>query len=410
MLNDVIRKTTTAVLCAALGLIAAGAFAQQSDTEPVIVVLNVEGEAQFARQSWTAPQALAPGTQISPQSPIYSDGANIRAVCADGRVRDFMPQPNETIQCPQVDGTDLIIGEQPGTRRLTVSRGGAENPVSPYLIEPRATVVRTPQVTLRWNALEAASAYTVTVRADGEVAFESGEIDASIVNQEGGATVPIPVTLSEGVAYSVEICVLGDGETRCTTDPGLASSANLSFFYDPLPALTDVEAQLTADLGDDNPQALFARAVLLSQPVNVGTEQEVGPYADAIALLEQLLTEYPDSQLAQSAEVYNLLGELYQNVQLNRRAAVAYTQAVELAPADSETAAEAQLGLAATTLDPTQTVSLYDGALDSYAAFLNESAFDDRFRDVCGLVGDICLDLARCQERMDDCAVWFREG
>lgn len=376
---------------------------------PAITVLDVQGAVTYTRQGWTDQQAVVSGTQLGIADPVVAEAqASMRVLCPDGSIAALsgaqMPT-NGTVPCPTDEAT--ILG-QTEARPAIVLMGGQQNPAAPYLLSPRATAVRSPSVELLWHAVPDATQYTLTVRAGIEVVWESGALAPEETTTGDVAALALPLELAPDTAYTVVICVLYANLQRvCTTDPGVASDANLAFYYHPVAALEQVEQQITASLGADTPDSLYARALVLSQPFYVPPVGDaLGFYQEALGLLQQVVADFPESPLARSAELHNLQGELFSRVNLPQSANLAYQQARALAPPQTQAAAVAALGAANTTPDSAQAIQLYDEAVATYAAFLDAAAFEARFSTLCAEIGDICLALTYCQDHLDQCAQW----
>lgn len=402
------------VLLLVIGALAAvpatGAQGPDSVPNPVLVVLGVQGAPDFARMGWDVPLPLTAGALVQVGDLVYADGSTaVQVLCPDGSPRQFLASEllsvGDVLDC-QVDPGSYVLGDV-GMRQIIVQRGGIQSPTVPYLIAPRATVVRTPQVTLRWHPVSGVSHYTLTVRGGGNT-WESDQLlpEAVIVGDE--ARFDLPVALQPGVPYTVDICVLFDDmRTGCTSDPGWASG-DVAFYYQDSPVLREAEDRILGGLGAESPESLYARAVLLSQPVFApGSGEPVGVYQEAVDLLHQLVRDHPGSALATSPEVFNLLGELYRRMALPLDATRAYEQAEALAAPGTESAATAALGRALTTPAGDELVR-YDAALAHYAAFMGDAAFEARLAQVCAQAGGLCLQFSTCADRLDECAAWAR--
>lgn len=378
----------------------------QTEPEPAVTILSVNGEIEFIRVDWRDVQPLLPGTDVRVNDLIFPDEATLTVMCPDGRPRQFGADElfnNDVIQCPSE--TDEYVVGATGLQRINVQRGGRQDASIPYLIAPRSTAVRTPSVDLVWNHVSDASDYELTVRSDASVVWESGTLDAETVVMDNQAQVALPLELIPDVPYTVEICVtLANGQSGCTTDPGWSTGDSLAFFYHPETIISDREQSLMQVTGDDAPTALFARAILLSQPIPALSEDDdpVAYYQEAIDLIEELVNDYPEASLSQSPHLWLKLGELYLRVALPRNAASAFEQAIALAPPQTEVFARANYGQALTG-QTDDTVELYNQALTSYAAFLQDDAFQDVFRLLCRNMGEICLDLDLCEDDIDAC-------
>jgi hypothetical protein len=380
----------------------------QSEVIPGIVVLQMEGTIRYSRAGWKTQLALTPGTVIHTNDLVFPQNASLLVLCPNAQKYQFLPSellPNDTLRCPS---SDVVIQGETGLKRARIQRGGQQNPAVPYLIAPRGTVLRQPRTTLIWNNPTGVEHYEVTVFQGLKTVWKSDQLPAP---QSETASVNLPVELKPDLPYSVEICAVFTNLNRgCTTDPGWATTGNVAFYYH---ADAELEAKLNkiiAALGEATPEALYAQAILLSQPIaSLSTADLSLAYTqEAIALLEQLLTEHGNSSLAQPAQIHVQLGTLYRAISLSSDAARHFQTALERTQSGTESAALAATGLASTTPKTSEAVPLYDAALDHYAAFMDEATFINQFSQLCSQIGDVCLDLEHCSLGEADCRKWFR--
>ena len=393
------RIWITCLLACCLLMSADPFYAHSSKAAPPILVLKIDGKVEFTREGWTAHQIVIAGTLILPTDLIFPQDATLLVMCPDGTVREFLSTdliPNSHLTCPG-NTADYIVG-QPGQKRINIRRGGRQSSTVPYLISPRETVVRTPQVTIVWNPIPNVYTYAVTLYNSSGKVWTSDQLDPAKVSDGSIASVTLPQSLQEKTPYTVEICTLfNDTRHHCTTDADWSAGENLAFYFISTPALNQAEAQVSDTLGKDTPESLYARAVLLSQPVyQVAAGTRLGVNSEAIALLERLTKDDPDAAMAKSPAPYALLGDLYRTIDLPLSAAKAYQYAEQLADPGTEAAANAALGLALTSPDDAASIKYYNQALDDYAAFLTKEAFQARLTELCGQLGDLKLDIERC--------------
>jgi hypothetical protein len=379
------------------------------ELKPAIVVLDTTGTVSYTRQEYRGQQTVSPGTQLATGDLVFSPGATLRVLCPDGTTREFSAN-GAVVDCPPADQQNTIIA-QTELQPLSVQKGGKQDLTIPYLIAPRATLVRTPNVTLTWNAPPDILSYTLTVRAGTEVVWSSEKLPPEAVTQGNVASIDLPVELKPDLPYTVEICFeFTDLRKGCTTDPGLAD-ANVAFYYHDVEGLGEAEQNMIAQLGQDTPESFYARAALFSQPLfRPPTGEPIGLYQEALELLHQMFMTHPDSALAQSPEPYILRGELYRRLNLPIDATLAFRKARELASPTSESAALAAIGEAATTPASSSVIGLYDQALEAYGQLLNEASFTEQFKQLCVDIGSVCLNLEHCQDRLDECLAWSEEG
>src|SRR5262245_35829894 len=203
----------------------------------VATVVGLQGVIRYQRAGLAGQGTLYVGAQILPDDHLFPEGgASLVIACPDGSTRSFVAGelfPNDVVQCP---GDMQLVGEA-GQLHPYVQRGGRQDPSIPYLIAPRATVVRKVRPALVWNAVPEATAYQITVRG-GSSAWTSGDLDPAQVVRDGAGHLAPPVDLEPKTPYTVEICVrYADTRRHCTTDPDWASPVNLAFYYVPAPEL-----------------------------------------------------------------------------------------------------------------------------------------------------------------------------
>ncbi len=367
-MNKVSRSLQIFIICLA-GAMPVLAQPNPQTSEPVITVIGFNGDVLFRREEWNdVNQTLDVGVQLTGQDLVFTEGGPIEVLCPDGTRRVFDNLlPRDVLNCPT---GDTVIGGD-GERRIAYQRGGIQRRDVPYLISPRGTLVATPQITLLWNHVPGAETYTLRLLEDTQTIWERAELDAeAVVTGRTGQFTP-EVTLQEDSAYTVVVCASMGISQTCTNDEGNASTVNLSFAYRPL---TDKQAtaleNIRRDFGANTPEGLYAQSLVLAQPL----DETLAYYADAISLLEQIATDYAESNLVVSAEFHNQVGELYRRVGLTQSARVAFEQAQTYAESNTESYAESLIGLAFVA-DVDEAKSLLDQALVVYKGFLSEPAY-----------------------------------
>jgi hypothetical protein len=367
------------------------------NSDPIIVVLTVDGGAEYRKPIWNAKQLLQPGTFVSTADFVYFQNATLSVLCPDASWQVFQPGtlfPNDIIPCP----TEPVRIGQGDEKRILRQKGGAQGAGAPYLIFPRATIVRTKQVTLRWNAISDAESYTILVIGGGQPVQSDRLLPADVVQGNVGMWA-LPIDLTEKTAYSVVICVrYVDMHERCTNnDPEWENNADLSFYYVQTQDLDTAETAVLQEMGSESLDVqLFARAVLLSRDVPISDTKALGVYGEAIPLLEQLIQTIPNSALAQSPETYLLLGDLYRAVSLPQSSNTAYEKAAQLSEPASEAAARAALDLAMVATDTQTALTHYQEGFQDLEKLLTPAAYDERLKELCDGAGDLKFDLKPC--------------
>jgi hypothetical protein len=366
------------------------------------IVLQTDNTLGYTQSSWQGSRVANAGTQISSSAVVTTQDGTLLVMCPDGSLQEFRPgeiQNNDQLNC-DVPTEDYII-EVEGLRVLNVQRGGRQDPTIPYLISPRGTLLRDPNVTLIWNAPPGVLEYQVSIYGGETNTVFQTTLSPQDVTVGTQAELTVPLELQPNTPYSVEICVTFENLTQgCTTDAGWQSGRNTAFFYQPdamlgNQILSTLEANIIQQLGEDTPTSLYARAVLLSQAIGQNsTGQPIGYYNEAIILLNRLITNHPDSPLANAPEIHYLLGRLYRDIELPTSAAHAFLRASGLAAPGTEVAALSLLGLAATTSD----MAYYNQALHQYATFLLPEEFRTIYGYICQLIKDLCAQLQPIDE------------
>ena len=367
-------------------------------------VLHIDNPMQHIRPGWQVPAVVQAGTFISTNDLIFPERTSLLVLCPDGRLRDFLPSelfPNDKLNC-EVSPENYILNVD-GVRRYAIQRGGRQDATIPYLISPRGTLIRDNDVVIRWNDPSNVREYRLRIFGGGEIVYEQTPFTPNDVLQvDGSNAVTLSVDLQPNVAYTVEICVTFNNlREGCTTDAGWSSGVNVAFFYDPDPQLggqsvSALEQSIIAQLGENTSESLYARAVLFSQGMATNTNGDpLGLNSEAIDLVTGLLDNHPDSALANSAQVYYMLGTLYREIELPLSAARAYQMADGLAENCTEVAALTAYGLAGTDPNTNNIIGHYTASLENYTCLLDDDRFELQYQTICESIGDLCANLPR---------------
>ncbi|MBD2165907.1 hypothetical protein H6G04_16035 [Calothrix membranacea FACHB-236] len=239
-------------------------------------------------------------------------GASTKVVCNNLSIWNIK-SPGEFSVASGCPSTGKPVLVRNGSNRAPTR--APNDPTIPYIISPRDTAILSDKPTLRWNAVKGATSYKVTLRGPGvnwttnvkqsEVVFsgqeplQPGSRYRVVVTADNGATsereAPVGFTLlSEGEAQQVKAEI-----TQLQKQPLTDESKNLALAY-------------------------------LYQSKNLNSA--------AIDLLAGLV-----KQENQSTAVYQLLGSLYQEVDLHLLAKEHYLTALKLAKADKNLEAQATI-------------------------------------------------------------------
>ncbi|NEP29037.1 tetratricopeptide repeat protein, partial [Moorena sp. SIO3I6] len=215
------------------------------------------------------------------------------------------------------------------TRRGPIVSPSRENPYIPYIITPRATLLRTDQPTLRWNGAIGADIFTVQVR--GRELNWTEKFSREQVCQENicEAVYSGYPPLQSGIWYKLIIST--DTNKSSTEDSTLGLGFKLIDQDE-----ADKIKKITQRIQKENlPKE--TKALLLARRY-----ADYNLIAGAIEILEEL------TKHEKIATVDRLLGDLYRQIGLVLEAEVSYVEAVELAETsknlDELAAAKAGLG------------------------------------------------------------------
>ena len=207
-----------------------------------------------------------------------------------------------------------------------VPRAGLD-PQIPYIITPRSTRLLTQTPLLRWNQVEGATEYTVTI--------EGGDLDWQVTTNDTQIQYAGSPPLVAGETYWLSVA----------TDNGRASNEEGTTLLSFRVVDTTDAAQIQVELDAISSLALSPSATALSQSI-VYTQHYLR--AEAITLLESSEPR-PTTQ--------RLLGDLYRQIGLVREAHAAYLAGLELES------------------DPRTQATLYEGLGETYAVLgLDDSA------------------------------------
>ena len=183
---------------------------------------------------------------------------------------------------------------------------GLFDPLSPYLISPRSTLILDDRPTIRWNEVPGATSYTVTiVTEEGEIWSQANVTGTEIVY-------PGNPPLQPGTYYLAIV----------EADTGASSQEE------------DVPGRTFRLLGADRANSAREAIAFLDRQQLSRDEKAllqaylyIGYYlrADAIETLESSVDAG-----SQNPEVYRLLGNLYETVALTSLAEERYLEAIEL--------------------------------------------------------------------------------
>jgi hypothetical protein len=257
-----------------------------------------------AQGTWGEAQLLRPGMRLNPEDRLISkDNGIANIICENGsflfRKRD-LTQVLSFCQAQRSSPVQAIVGSQ--------------NDSIPYLLEPRATMVRGPEVTVRWNPVAGVRRYQLwLVRLrDRRLLWETEVIKAT------NAILPAQLGLLAGETY--RLVVEAENGSSSQLEP---LSATLSFSLLPQAESQQLNNDLNEIRSLRSAKAPSQSLVLLE----AGALEQRGLLAEAISLLER------KERLSQSLEGQLQLGRLNSLQGLNQRAQAHFRRAAQLAKA-----------------------------------------------------------------------------
>jgi hypothetical protein len=308
------------------------------------LVLKVNGKVSFQRHDENDIQYLWAGTVLSANDLIYiNSDASLDILCEGPTfytLNSVELAPIDTLKCPIATGEGILFGE-PGRRHTIIQRGSKQNYI-PYSIYPRATVVRHDLEYVEWHLTPEGIGYSVTLLGGSEPIDLITRTFRSEVDQGKDVArmyFTPTVTLTASVEYTLKICVEANSKANsgCTSDRKWAGSTiDSSFYYETMEPQTMMINGIVEKIGGDSPESLFAQAYILSRPsVTIPNRSDkLGAYGEAIQLMEKLIQQYSNSDLAQSPIVYYELGKLYELVGLPINAITNYQHSIDLSSKD----------------------------------------------------------------------------
>ena len=337
-----------------LSVVAIGLPTPAFSSQPVqsqIVAIGGHGDVRIKHRWSLRYVRIGVGAPVPPHARLQvGAGSSVRVLCQDWS--QWAPPAGDW----QVSPNCSVSG---GIARIGPTRGSNQNDNLPYLIHSRNTAVLPDQpLVLTWNPVAGATTYEVTINRLAQPV-------RTITVTEPSLRVDNPEDFQRDRTYSVTISAILGASGERSTVPERGSTASAPFFR---------------VLGDENVQALEADLAKLE-----GAELTGEAYTLALAYLYESHGLYqlaldtlaePVAGGTQNAAVYQLQGELYEQVELERYAQTSYQTALELAQQDDNTLQQAELQerlgqIAFGTEAFTLAIEYWTAAEVSYCAFLD---------------------------------------
>lgn len=290
------------------------------------IVLVVGGDVQLMRPSWKEYHPISLAATVHRGDLLQlAAGATATVLCDDlssWAVPTGGPQ-GVSNGCSPPGRPDLV-------RDNGVRLGPARNVTAevPYSLSPRRTNIMTPRPLLRWQSVANATSYTVRLQSNNRRVIWEQTVTGTEVQYSGPPLV-------SGVVYSFVVKTVDGQFSEDETTPLLGFRL-----------LTGEEmARVAALVGRVDALSLpdEARSLALAHIYRSQNLGGLALIADAIQQVEQLL-----QQEVQSPALYQLLGDLYRDIDLPHEARAAYEKALDLATSTKDipgqAAALAELG------------------------------------------------------------------
>lgn len=267
-------------------------------------IIEAKGEVWLKREQWSDYRRITVGTKLYPGDLLQpAPQARVLVQCANGTTIWSVPAgviSGATNGCPP-----QAVPVFRKTGDIAPLRSGI-NPLIPFIISPRRTLLLNPLPKLRWNAVPGASRYAVSLIGDEEVIWETLVRETEVVYSgepplEPGGVYLLSIKADTGVSSQEEaspdlgFSLLEENEATVVRDA--------------------VEQLVKLDLADETKSLALAHLYMVHDLK-----------AEAIATLEVL-----EKQGSQTAAVYRTLGDFYLEVGLNQLASSRYLRATQLA-------------------------------------------------------------------------------
>ena len=267
-------------------------------------IIEAKGEVWLKREQWSDYRRITVGTKLYPGDLLQpAPQARVLVQCANGTTIWSVPAgviSGATNGCPP-----QAVPVFRKTGDIAPLRSGI-NPLIPYIISPRRTLLLNPLPKLRWNAVPGASRYRVSLIGDEEVIWGTLVRETEVVYSG-------EPPLESGVVYLLSIEADTGASSLEDDSPDLGFS--LLEENEATVVRDAVEQLVNLDLADETKSLALAHLYMVHDLK-----------AEVITTLEVL-----EKRGSQIAAIYRTLGDLYLEVGLNPLAQSYYLRATQLA-------------------------------------------------------------------------------
>jgi len=286
---------------------------------PVGRIIEADGKVFLKRHNWSEYHPVFVGTELYLQDKIkLTSQANLMAICYANWKTWSLPK-NKISQT--IDGclASQCVKTQDGCVPLDATRGINQVEITdkiPYIISPRHTLLLPDKpLILRWNPVADATRYTVIIKSPSEYIWET-EVSENKVLYSG------KIPLKTGVRYTVII----------HSDTEVSSLDEESPF-----SKQDYLGIGFALISQSQQQEIFAKSEELTQKLDGEARvlsiaelyQQEGLNMEAIAILESFIESGN-----YTAAIYQMLGKIYEQIQLPGLAKDYYLESAKLTGID----------------------------------------------------------------------------
>jgi hypothetical protein len=283
------------------------------------IVVETIGVVELNRHSWEVDhyEPLQFGTTVR-WGDLLRTGSDGEAtiVCADLEMAQVSSEFMAALPCPQNPPVLVYKGE------LVIGVRSTDAPQIPFIIAPRKTKLLGDHPSLRWNGVEGATSYDVTLQGDGSIVWQKQVTETEM-------TYPAD---EDPLQLGVNYILLIEADNGAKSEEEKAKGLGFTLLEPAEAEAVCAKAQRLQDLQLSPEAEAYALARLYANP-------SYGLLAEAIELLEELVAQ----ETLESA-VYRSLGEWYYAIGLVRLAEERFSQAEKLA-GDVESRSTAQVGL-----------------------------------------------------------------
>ncbi|MDJ0517413.1 MAG: tetratricopeptide repeat protein [Trichodesmium sp. MO_231.B1] len=293
----------------------------QVNQSPVGRIIEADGKVFLKRHNWSEYHPVFVGTELYAQDKIkLTYQANLMAICYANWKTWSLPQ-NSISQTMDgcLQAKSQCIETPDGCVPLDATRGINQVAITdkiPYLISPRHTLLLPDKpLILRWNPVTGATRYTVRIKSPSEYIWET-EVSENQVLYSG------KIPLKTGVRYTVII----HSDTEVSSLDEESPFSKQDDLGGGFVVISKSKQQEILAKSEELTQKLDGEARVLSI---AQLYQQEGLNIEAIAILESFieLGNY-------TAAIYQMLGEIYQQIQLPGLAKDYYLESAKLTGVD----------------------------------------------------------------------------